>query len=122
MHIFTLSENVFRSAPSPFAENMSMPQEIENKEFQGNTEISMVAKNRQFGSKLLVLSCEANKKASNFNCLRPTASVAFLVARPKKQLQKFKILRKMWKSSCKLLPKNIYRFFLTFAICYLIYG
>ena len=94
MHIFTLSENVFRSAPSPFGENMSMPQEIENKEFQGNTEISMVAKNRQFGSKLPVLSCEANKKASNFNCLRPTASVAFLVARPKKQLYKCKIPRK----------------------------
>ena len=68
-----------------------MPQEIESKEFQGNTEISMVAKKRQFGSKLPVLSCEANKKASNFNCLRPTASVAFLVARPKKQLHKFKI-------------------------------
>ena len=68
-----------------------MPQEIESKEFWGNTEISMVAKNRQFGSKLPVLLCEPYKKASNINCLCPTASVAFLVARPKKQLHKFKI-------------------------------
>ena len=72
-----------------------LDKEIENKEFQGNTEISMVAKNRQFGSKLPVLSCEPYEKASNINCLRPTASVAFLVARPKKQLHKFKIPRKI---------------------------
>ena len=99
-----------------------MPQEIENKEFQGNTEISMVAKNRRFGSKPPVLSLKAVEKVSHINCLRPIVSVAFLVARSKKQLQKFKIPRKMWKLSCKLLPKNIYRFFLTFAVYYLIYG
>ena len=72
-----------------------MPQEIENKEFQGNTEISMVAKNRRFGSKPPVLSLKAVEKVSHINCLRPIVSVAFLVARSKKQLYKCKIPRKI---------------------------